>query len=92
MASLRDVAEKTADQLEELVDEMRAELGGNSVDFDELASIADQISERADEFAEAFSNINETLLARLDGQKERSRKDRAEGGRPEKERAQAETG
>jgi hypothetical protein len=63
MASLKEV-EKVADNLEQLVGEMRAELANGS-DFDRLTQIADEISETADGAAQTFSTVNETLMSRI---------------------------
>lgn len=63
MASLKEV-EKVADNLEQLVGEMRAELS-NGTDFDKLTQIADEISEKADVAAQTFSTVNETLMSRI---------------------------
>ena len=62
MASLKDV-ERVADDLEELVGQLRAEVQNG--DFDRLTQLADQISERADGAAETFSSVNETLMSRI---------------------------
>jgi ABC-type transporter Mla subunit MlaD len=63
MASLKDV-EQVADDLSNLVDQLRRELRDNA-SFDRLTQLADQISEHADEAAGTFSTINETLMSRL---------------------------
>jgi ABC-type transporter Mla subunit MlaD len=63
MASLKDV-EKVADDLSNLVDQLRHELR-NSPSFDKLVDLADQISERADEAAGTFSTVNEALMSRI---------------------------
>ena len=63
MASLKDV-EKVADDLSNLVDQLRQELK-NSPSFDKLVQIADQISEHADEAAGTFSTVNEALMGRI---------------------------
>ncbi|MFL5959760.1 MAG: hypothetical protein ACJ75G_05780 [Gaiellaceae bacterium] len=63
MASLKEV-EKVADDLENLVGELRSELE-NSSDFERLTQIADEISEHADNAAQTFSTVNETLLSRI---------------------------
>jgi len=63
MASLKDV-EKVADDLSNLVDELRTELRDNA-SFEKLVQLADQISEHADEAAGTFSTVNETLMSRL---------------------------
>ena len=63
MASLKEV-EKVADDLEQLVGEMRSELT-NGTDFERLTQIADEISEHADNAAQTFSTVNEALASRL---------------------------
>jgi len=63
MASLKEV-EKVADNLEQLVGELRSELS-NGTDFDKLTQIADEISEKADVAAQTFSTVNETLMSRI---------------------------
>ena len=64
MASLKDV-EQVADDLSNLVDQLRKELG-QGASFDKLVQVADQISEHADEAAGTFSTMNEALMSRLD--------------------------
>ena len=63
MASVKDV-EKVADDLQGLVEDMRTEVK-NGTDFERLMQIADQISEHADNAAQTFSSINDTLMSRL---------------------------
>lgn len=63
MASLKD-AQQVADDLSNLVDQLRKELSDNA-SFDRLVQLADQISEHADEAAGTFNSINETLMNRL---------------------------
>jgi hypothetical protein len=63
MASLKEV-EKVADSLEELVGELRSEIS-NGTDFERLTKIADEISEKADNAAQTFSTVNETLMSRI---------------------------
>ena len=63
MASIKEV-EKVADDLEQLVGELRSELSNGS-DFEKLTKIADQISEHADDAAQTFSTVNETLMSRI---------------------------
>jgi ABC-type transporter Mla subunit MlaD len=70
MASLKDV-EKVADDLSNLVDELRRELRDNA-SFEKLVQLADQISEHADEAAGTFSTVNETLMGRLNELKDGS--------------------
>jgi hypothetical protein len=64
MASLKDVGQ-VADQLESLVGDLRSELK-NGPDFEKLTQIADSISEQADNAAQTFNSINETLMSRID--------------------------
>jgi hypothetical protein len=79
MASLKD-AERVADDLEGLVGQLRSELSNG--DFERLTQLADEISEHADNAAETFSSVNETLMSRIgelkgsgrsSGQRSRSR-------------------
>jgi ABC-type transporter Mla subunit MlaD len=63
MASIKDV-ERVADDLESLVGELRSELK-NGPDFEKLVAIADEISEHADNAAQTFNGVNETLMSRL---------------------------
>jgi ABC-type transporter Mla subunit MlaD len=64
MPSIKDV-EQVADDLESLVGELRQELK-NGADFSKLVAIADEISEHADNAAQTFNSVNDTLMARLD--------------------------
>jgi hypothetical protein len=68
MASLKD-AEQLTQHLEDLVGELRTELGNGDGDFDKLVSLADELSEEADGLAETFSSINQTLMQRLENVK-----------------------
>ena len=63
MASLKDV-ERVADDLSNLVDQLRKELQDNA-SFDRLVQLADEISEHADQAAGTFSTVNEALMSRL---------------------------
>ena len=63
MASLKEM-EKVADDLENLVGELRSELKNGS-DFERLTQIADAISEHADDAAQTFSSVNDTLMSRI---------------------------
>src|SRR4051794_10260038 len=63
VASIKDV-EQVADDLASLVDELRKEVK-DGADFGKLVAIADEISEHADNAAQTFSNVNETLMSRL---------------------------
>ena len=74
MASLKEM-EKVADDLENLVGELRSELKNGS-DFERLTQIADAISEHADDAAQTFNSVNNTLMSRigeLTGRRGRSR-------------------
>lgn len=62
MASLKDV-ERVADDLEGLVGQLRSELSNG--DFERLTQLADEISEHADNAAETFSSVNDTLMSRI---------------------------
>jgi ABC-type transporter Mla subunit MlaD len=66
MASLKEATSAVTDKLENLVGQLRSELDGGEADFERLSGVADQISEAADGLAETFSNVNETLMQRLD--------------------------
>ena len=64
MASLKDT-EQLAQNLEDLVGQLRSELGNGEVDFEKLVSLSDELSEDADRLAETFNSVNETLMQRL---------------------------
>ena len=64
MASLKDT-EQLAQNLEDLVGQLRSELGNGEVDFEKLVSTLDELSERADGLAETFNDVNEALMQRL---------------------------
>jgi len=66
MASLKETTGAITEKLESLVSDLRSELEGGDIDFERLTGLADQISEAADGLAETFSNVNETLMQRLD--------------------------
>jgi len=66
MASLKEATGAITEKLESLVGDLRSELEGGDIDFERLSGLADQISEAADGLAETFSNVNETLMQRLD--------------------------
>jgi hypothetical protein len=63
MASIKDV-ERVADDLERLVGDLRSELTENA-DFERLIQISDEIAEHADNAAQTFSSVNETLMSRI---------------------------
>jgi ABC-type transporter Mla subunit MlaD len=85
MAALKDV-ERVADDLSNLVDQLRKELtqGGS---FDKLVQVADQISEHADEAAGTFATMNEALMSRLDDLKTQSGNSARSAGNRAKARA-----
>jgi hypothetical protein len=64
VASIKDV-EQFANDLETLVGELRSELK-KGPDFTKLVTIADEISEHADNAAQTFNSINDALTARLE--------------------------
>jgi len=66
MASLKEATGAITEKLESLVSDLRSELESGDIDFERLSGLADQISEAADGLAETFSNVNETLMQRLD--------------------------
>jgi hypothetical protein len=63
MASLKDV-NQVADDLERLIGELRSELSDGG-DFERLVEISDEIAERADNAAQTFTTVNETLMSRI---------------------------
>ena len=71
MASLKDAQQLTQD-LEDIVGELRSELGNGDVDFEKLVGLADQLSEQADGLAETFSSVNQTLMQRLEQAKNKA--------------------
>ena len=66
MASLKEATGAITEKLEGLVGDLRSEIEDGDIDFERLTGLADQISEAADGLAETFSNVNETLMQRLD--------------------------
>ena len=64
MASLKDT-EQLAQNLEDLVGQLRSELGNGEVDFEKLVAVSDALSEEADRLAETFNSVNKTLMQRL---------------------------
>jgi len=63
MASIKDVG-RVADDLERLVGELRSELDGDA-DFERLIQISDEIAEHADNAAQTFNSVNDTLMSRI---------------------------
>lgn len=82
MASLKEI-EKVADDLENLVGQLRSELSNGS-DFERLTQIADEISEHADHAAQTFSTVNETLMSRIGDLKGRRSGGRSSSGNKSK--------
>ena len=64
MASLMD-AEQLTEELERVVGEIRSEVNGD-VDFERLASISDEVSDRAAAMAQTFSTINNVLMEQVE--------------------------
>src|SRR5215210_2396627 len=90
MASLKDV-EQVADDLSNLVDQLRKEIRDNA-SFEKLVQLADEISEHADEAAGTFSTVNEALMSRLSelkGSGSNSTSSSASGGGSRSSRAKA---
>jgi ABC-type transporter Mla subunit MlaD len=86
MASLKETAEQLTGRLEELFDELRSDLKDGELDFDKLTSLADQISEQADNLAQTFSSVNETLMQKIEEIKS------GDSGSGRKQSAKAESG
>lgn len=84
MASMKEASSAIIDKLENLVGELRSELDSGDIDFQQLAGVADQISEAADGLAETFSSVNETLMQRLDQLKGGSSSSRSSSGGSQK--------
>jgi L-ribulose-5-phosphate 3-epimerase UlaE len=85
MASLKDTDSLTQ-SLEDLVKQLRSELGNGEVDFEKLVAVADELSEEADRLAETFNDVNQALLRRLEeakGSGSRSRGSRGSSGSTE---------
>ena len=84
MASLKDT-EQLTQRLDDLVSQLRSELGNGEVDFEKLVVVADELSEEADGLAETFNSVNETLMQRLEEAK------RGRGGRSRSTSRQSES-
>jgi hypothetical protein len=65
MASLKDT-EQLTQRLDDIVGQLRSELGNGDVDFEKLVTLADELSEEADGLAETFNSVNQTLMQRLE--------------------------
>jgi ABC-type transporter Mla subunit MlaD len=89
MASLKDV-ERVADDLSNLVDQLRRELRDNA-SFDRLVQLADEISEHADEAAGTFTTVNEALMSRLNDIKSTVTSGNSSGSSSGSSRAKART-
>ena len=91
MASLKDT-EQLTQRLEDLVGELRSELGNGAVDFEKLVSLSDELSEAADGLAETFNSVNETLMQRLEEAKSgRGNRSRSSNRQSESSSSQAKT-
>jgi hypothetical protein len=91
MASLKDT-EQLTQRLEDLVGELRSELGNGEVDFEKLVSLSDELSEAADGLAETFNSVNETLMQRLEEAKSgRGSRSRSASKQSESASSQAKT-
>jgi len=89
MASLKDT-EQLAQNLEDLVGQLRSELGNGEVDFEKLVSLSDELSEEADRLAETFNSVNETLMQRLqDAKGGRGGRSRSSGRQTESSEAKS---
>ena len=82
MASLKDV-NQVADDLERLIGELRSELSDGG-DFERLVQISDEIAEHADNAAQTFTTVNETLMSRIT---ELTGRSRGGGGRSKQKAA-----
>jgi hypothetical protein len=65
MASLKDT-EQLTQRLDDIVGQLRSELGNGEVDFEKLVTLSDELSEEADGLAETFNSVNQALMQRLD--------------------------
>ena len=91
MASLKDT-EQLTQRLEDLVGELRSELGNGEVDFEKLVSLSDELSEAADGLAETFNSVNDTLMQRLEEAKSgRGSRSRSASKQSESSSSQAKT-
>jgi methyl-accepting chemotaxis protein len=88
MASLKD-AEQLTSQLEDLVGELRSELSNGDLDFQKVVSVADELSEKADGFAETFNTLNETLMQGLDRAKSGGSGSRSRGSSSSESKSQS---
>ena len=91
MASLKEATSTVTDRLESLVGELKSALD-DEIDFERLSSLADQISEAADGLAETFSNVNQTLMERLDQLKDSGSSSGSGNGRSSSQRKTSKAG
>ena len=71
MASLKDATAVTS-QVAELTDQLNEQLSNGEGDLSQMAELADSISERADQLAATFAEMNDALDQRLTGGEEES--------------------
>jgi hypothetical protein len=88
MASLKDTEQLTG-KLEDLIGELRSELGNGDVDFQKIVALADELGEQADGVAETFNGLNETLMQGLDRVKSGARSRSSSGSNGEKSASKA---
>jgi hypothetical protein len=86
LASIKDV-ERVADDLDKLVADLRKELK-DGADFERLVAIADEISEHADDAAQTFASVNDTLMSRL-GEITGGKRSSSSSGGQSREKAQS---
>ena len=60
MASLQQAA-RHAGELEQLAKQLKGELRNGEADFEQVASLAEELSTKAARMAETFSGINDVL-------------------------------
>jgi len=89
MASLKDT-EQLTQRLDDLVEQLRSELGNGEVDFEKLVVVADELSEEADGLAETFNSVNEALMQRLEEAKS-GRSGRSRGSSRQSDSASSES-
>jgi hypothetical protein len=91
MASLKDTEQLTK-RLDDIVDQLRSELGNGEVDFDKLVTLADELSEEADGLAETFNSVNQALMQRLEEAKSGRGNRSSKSTSRQSESAEAKTG
>jgi hypothetical protein len=90
MATLKD-AEQLTGKLEDLIGELRSELGNGNVDFQKIVSLADELSEQADGVAETFNTLNDALMQGLEKVKSGAGRSRS-SNRVSESKSEAKTG